>query len=265
MLKEKLFILDSLFSHTQSTSLGNVPSNFDWVWSVNEDLIIMTDSHVDSVGSIKSKRKIAWLIESPLIMGKSYNFVKNNSDKFEKIFTFSREILETTSNSELVPIGGCWISENQRVIHPKNKNVSIISSQKNYLQGHILRHNVIKNTTGVDVYGRGYNEISNKIIGLKDYKFSIVIENAKVDYYFTEKLIDCFITGTIPIYWGCPSIGDFFDINGIITFDTVDELNVILNSIDGEYEKRIKSIKTNYELSKKYLIADDIIYEKLKN
>ena len=73
------------------------------------------------------------------------------------------------------------------------------------------------------------------------------------------------MTGTIPIYWGCPSIGDFFDINGIITFNTIDELNIILNSIDGEYEKRIKYININYELSKKYLIADDIIYKKLKN
>ena len=50
------------------------------------------------------------------------------------------------------------------------------------------------------VFGRGYDPIEFKIDGLKDYRFSVVIENCKRDYWFTEKLIDCFVTGTIPIY-----------------------------------------------------------------
>jgi hypothetical protein len=77
-------------------------------------------------------------------------------------------------------------------------------------------------------------------------------------------LIDCFITGTIPIYWGCPSIGNFFDSGGIITFDSLEQLDGIINNLDGEYEKRIESVKRNFDLCKKYLVADDIIYEKIK-
>ena len=64
-----------------------------------------------------------------------------------------------------------------------------------------------------------------------DYRFSIVIENCKRDYWFTEKLIDCLRTGTIPIYWGCPSIGDFFDIRGFILFDDINDLENILNNL----------------------------------
>ena len=177
---------------------------------------------------------------------------------------FLRVTLDTVKNSDLVPIGGCWIPETERIIHKKNKIISIISSNKTFLTGHKLRHEVISKIPKLDVYGRGYKEIPTKLDGLKDYKFSIAIENDKVDYYFTEKIIDCFITGTIPIYWGCPSIGNFFDINGILTFNTIDELNDIINNLDNEYEKRFESVKTNFELSKKYLIADDIIYKKLK-
>jgi hypothetical protein len=72
------------------------------------------------------------------------------------------------------------------------------------------------------------------------------MENCKKDYYFTEKLIDCFRTKTIPIYWGCPSIGTFFDVNGILTFNTVEELKSILLNLTNEYYySKIKSIEFN--------------------
>jgi hypothetical protein len=73
------------------------------------------------------------------------------------------------------------------------------------------------------------------------------------------------MTGTIPIYYGCPSICDFFDDYGIITFDSISELKKIISELSADdYDKRINSIKKNYEEAKKYLVADDIIYEKIK-
>lgn len=265
MLKDKLYILDNIFSHAKSSSLDNIPTKFDWVWSIDPNMTVLTDNHVHMVDRVPTKRKIAWLVESPSYMKNPNDFVKFNHWKFDKIFTCNREILDSVKNSILVPIGGCWISEPDRVIHKKTKNISIISSNKTFLPGHKLRHEVISKISNIGVYGRGYNEIPTKLDGLRDYKFSIAIENDKIDYYFTEKLIDCFVTGTIPIYWGCPSIGDFFDINGILTFNTIEELENIINNLGDEYEKRFDSVIKNYELSKKYLIADDIIYEKLKN
>jgi hypothetical protein len=92
--------------------------------------------------------------------------------------------------------------------------------------------------------------------------FSIAMENCKKDFYFTEKLIDCFRTKTIPIYWGCPSIGNFFDINGMITFNTVAELNTILSKITNEYYySKIESIENNYKKSFEY----DTFFNNFKN
>lgn len=35
--------------------------------------------------------------------------------------------------------------------------------------------------------------------------------------YFTEKLLDCFLLRTVPIYWGCPNLADFgFDDAGVV-------------------------------------------------
>ena len=98
--------------------------------------------------------------------------------------------------------------------------------------------------------------ISNqKILGLKDYMFSIVIENCKEDYYFTEKLVDCFLTGTIPIYYGCPSIHKFFNGNGILSFTTVDECIQILNTLsDKIYNKLLPYVKENFEIAKRYTL-----------
>ena len=73
------------------------------------------------------------------------------------------------------------------------------------------------------------------------------------------------MTGTIPIYWGCPSIGDFFDINGILTFDTIEDLDNLLNTITPElYYSKMDSIINNFELSKKYVLSEDWIYENTK-
>jgi hypothetical protein len=113
--------------------------------------------------------------------------------------------------------------------------------------------------------GRGYKIYNNKVDMLKDYMFSIVIENEKINSLFTEKLIDCFLTGTIPIYYGCEKICEFFDTKGIIVFNTLKELEDIINKITIEdYNQKIDFVKKNFELAKNYTIADNIIFEKLK-
>jgi hypothetical protein len=92
--------------------------------------------------------------------------------------------------------------------------------------------------------------------------FSITVENCQQDYYFSEKLIDTILTGTIPIYWGCPSIGDFFDIDGLIVFNTLDELENILDNISPElYFEKINVIHKNFEIAKKYTLSENWIYE----
>lgn len=264
-MNRKLHIYDSLFGHANSTSLHNKPKNFEWERSHNPDLIFLSDSHLHLVNQISSKKKIAWLIETPFLCASQYQFIISNHNKFHKVFTHNKNVLQKIPNGELLPIGGCWINNEDQKIYSKNKNVSIIASGKNSFTGHRLRHEIISKVTNIDVFGFAYNKLDNKIDGLKDYRFSITVENAKEDYYFTEKLIDCFVTGTIPIYWGCPSIGNFFDTNGIITFNTVGELQEILNNLEGVYESKIDSVKTNFNLAMTYRVGDDLVYEKIKN
>lgn len=264
MLKDKLYINDKMFSHAKSSSWYNEPTLFDWVRKNDEEHLVFTDFSLNDVDIFNNKKKYAWIIESPVITPSAYDFIKNNYYKFDLIFTFSKELLNISKKFILIPYGGCWIDTEDRKVHEKKKDVSIILSSKQTTEGHKLRHTILQRYPSIDSYGFT-NPIDKKITALKDYRFSLVIENCKQDYYFTEKLIDSFITGTIPIYWGCPSIGDFFDTDGMIIFDTIEELDVIMSNLNEElYNSKLESIKYNFEKSKKYLIADDIIYKKIK-
>jgi hypothetical protein len=111
------------------------------------------------------------------------------------------------------------------------------------------------------IFGKAFEPLENKIDGLKDYRFSLAIENCRSDYYFTEKLIDCFATGTVPIYWGCPGIGRFFDHSGILSFTTIRQLGKILDQLsDSLYKQLLPAIEKNFVLAQSSRIVEQRIY-----
>lgn len=75
----------------------------------------------------------------------------------------------------------------------------------------------------------------NKINTLKSYKFSICYENvANSPGYITEKLFDCFVAGTVPIYWGANNIDLYVPEETYIkrsNFRNEKEMNNFLKSI----------------------------------
>jgi hypothetical protein len=95
----------------------------------------------------------------------------------------------------------------------KTKLLSIIVSGKQGTHGHMWR-TVVANALKaefndlVDVYGFGSNPISDKRTALDPYIFSLVIENSDSPFYATEKIVDCLIAWTIPIYSGSGNVDD---------------------------------------------------------
>jgi len=266
-MKKDVKIVDNMFAHAKYSTDNQDSKYINWVRGdyKHNDTVFYTDNSMKISLQQTVKRKFGWLLESPAVTTNSYDWIKTNYNNFENVFTHNKQLLELNEKFKFAPTGGCWIFPNEQKIHPKTKNISIIASSKNYLPGHKLRHEVIKKYPFIDVYGRGYKVIDNKLEGLKDYRFSVAIENTKEDYYFTEKLIDCFMTGTIPIYWGCPSIGDFFNIKGMITFDDVGDDGRILylkEFAEDVYNDMLPYIKENFEKAKEYIMSEDYIWEK---
>jgi hypothetical protein len=269
-MKKTIKIFDSNFSHAEYTTDYQKSKYIDWTREITStqdtnELLFFTDKFLSHSESINSTNKVAMLMEPIAIYPPSYDYILNNFKNFKNILTYDKKILDTCDNSIFYPHCGCWIKEEDQKIYQKTKIISIVASDKTQTEGHRLRHSSInflkEHNLNLDVYGRGYNPVDYKLDALKDYAFSLIIENSRSDYYFTEKLIDSFMTGTVPIYWGCPSIGDFFNLEGMIIFNDIEDLLSKLDLISIEqYNSMIPAIKENFERSKDFLIAEDWIY-----
>jgi hypothetical protein len=77
--------------------------------------------------------------------------------------------------------------------------------------------------------------VKDKFSTLKEYQFAICYENGRdIPGYITEKIMDCFFAGCIPIYWGANNIADFIP-RGIFIdrrdFKSVAELYLFLKNL----------------------------------
>jgi len=72
----------------------------------------------------------------------------------------------------------------------------------------------VENNTGSRCPGdHGAGEFCDYI---SDYKFMICFENNSTKHYLTEKLLNAYNCGTIPIYWGCPNVFDYINPSAIL-------------------------------------------------
>lgn len=146
--------------------------------------------------------------------------------------------------------------EKEEVID-KTKLISIITSNKTLTLGHKNRVRFLEQIchefpNQIDIFGAGFSPIQDKYDGLARYKYSIVIENSSYEDYWTEKLADCFLTETYPIYYGCPNIHDYFPHGSltIINIENVEEAIATIKSVikSNEYEKSIELIRKSKNL-----------------
>ena len=182
--------------------------------------------------------------------------------------TWEKEILSSCPNAKLFPYGTTWIKDFE---FPEQKEycITTLVGGKHQCTGHRLRHLIPEKSkliTSIPIHL--YNSVNTSFTQLPELKqmksnlwknelfysqFHIVIENVTSDNWFTEKLIDCFQTKTIPIYIGCDNIGDYFDLRGIFHVKTLDEMVDVCNTITPEtYQNMLEYVNINYEKSMNY-------------
>lgn len=183
----------------------------------------------------------------------NHDWLKQNYDKFSHIFCWETDIL-CLPNAKLFPFGTSWVNPNRE--YAKEFGVSHICSSKGQLPGHKLRQqafDLINSVSYKKLNIRTPPRIDSKEIIFDGYQYSVIIENVKKNNWFTEKLIDCLITKTIPIYYGAPNIEMFFRSSYFLNFNTIDELKRILNNMTPEYYYRnLKNIEYNRVLALQY-------------
>jgi hypothetical protein len=99
-----------------------------------------------------------------------------------------------------------------------NKRARAFFQNDLYAERVTALHEILEASSGTvpDVYGLGWAGIptsmgsaGDKLQTLSRYLFNLCFENYRAEGYVTEKIIDCFYAGTIPVYLGAPDISTY--------------------------------------------------------
>jgi hypothetical protein len=129
----------------------------------------------------------------------------------------------------------------------------------NYLIKEKLLKKILESDLNCDIYGRGWDIQDSrykgapalKVDGLRDYKYSIAIDNAREKYYLSEKLFDCFLNNCVPIYYGCSTAHEAYDSRSFAIFfpereDVIGELEKHISFPAEPYHKYVLESKRKY-------------------
>lgn len=113
-----------------------------------------------------------------------------------------------------------------------DKVLSVVVSEKNFDEGHILRLNFIRKLDNLSkegklpfdlhIYGtkknfhnyKGTLPPSKKDEGIFPYKYHFNAENNSIYNYVTEKFTDAILGECFLFYWGCPNIEEYYPTSG---------------------------------------------------
>lgn len=247
----------------------------DSFWMKNIPLPVVRDIKlvIDKKQIPDSGYKIFYACEPYVITRpeKILEWIIENHKSFDLVLTHDTRIL-TCPNA----VKFCWtstlINSNETFNFNKKFQVSFICGGKLMCGGHWIRRWVWERQSLIKIPKRCFystqvkgnlpifpgNEAlprDSKYPAFEDSMFHIAMENSEIENYFSEKLIDCFIANVVPIYLGCPNIGDFFDVRGIIIVKTVQDIfNIVNNLTENDYYSRIEYLEKNKIASLKYPI-----------
>lgn len=177
--------------------------------------------------------------------------------RFFRVLASNHGLLAAVPNGERYLFGSTWVPDWTDVDVRKTRMLSLIASSKTFFEGHRLRHLLIDGlkTAGaeVDILGRGYAPFEKKSDGLAPYRYSVIIENVREPGYFTEKLIDCLLCETVPIYWGAQDIAEIFDPRGMIICQSLEDISAAIEAISEEgYRSRLEFVAKNKDKAALY-------------
>jgi hypothetical protein len=197
------------------------------------------------------------------------------TDYYSFVFTYHQEVLDNNPKAKLFLGMTTWIDPNQK--YEKKFAVSTLVGGKNdrRFKGYSLRHELWERQSKITMPKDFYlssacryekADYKNNLV-LGDYKsvmfdcmFHIAIENVYLRNCFSEKIIDCFLTRTIPVHFGTPNIGDFFDEEGIIKVRDVNQIITICNKLTPDFYRGLSSvIEENYNRALIYSNYDKLL------
>lgn len=225
-------------------------------------------------------KRYGMFVEPETLVPEDYNLFDQNKGlekDFDLIFTHTERFLDKFDNARLFSIcATVWnflsdengnMPDNWQEL--KTNNISILSSDKIMCPLHKFRLELAKKCKKeglADTFGTfDGGQFVHVAKTLNNYRYSIAVENEISAYWFTEKILNCFASMTIPVYIGATKIDKFFNPDGIIRikesdFDNIDK--ILKNCTEEEYFNRSSAIIENYNRAKEYYNSGDLLYTK---
>ena len=252
---------------------------------------IDVDFYVDTKEYHPNTNKKIYIQSEPGNISGCYDYLKDHSHLYDFIFCYDPSRLQK-SNVYKRTAGHTWIESafyKSINITTKKYAISNITGWKTGCLGYYFRHLLYQNQQAfrqfpITFYRSSSHIIipeitvnpiipkepnSSKYILFENYQYHIVIENTRETNCFSEKLIDCLITKTIPIYYGCENIGEYFDTTGWIIL--TDEQNFVQNLYnqlhklnESYYINHLEIIEKNYQTAIQYSNAETNMLALLK-
>jgi hypothetical protein len=271
---------------------ANVNSNFGMSLNYDFDSSMPIDIWVDNFQNLDNPtieqfeasagrrllKKFFVQIEPNEIMGLNKRII-DNWNRFDYVLTYEQEVLDAIPNGVLFEYGTKWIHLDEYDLNkPKEFSVSTVCGHKTITENHKIRQKLWYKQNKISIpkkfflsrLGGVENFGNNPILGerkepLFDSMFHICIENVSKQNFFTEKLIDCLLCKTIPIYIGCPNIVEYFDVNGIIIVNSFNEAIEKCNELTPEfYESKKDVIEINRRLAMNWVDYNERLINKIK-
>jgi hypothetical protein len=201
---------------------------------------------------------LKWLMEPTINDRITHRFTHSHSRVFDLVYAHNastEDPREVHKAPMIPPHVKVWPPE--MLLARKSKLVSAIGSREAALPLHRIRTALLDNLEAesgskVEVYGKDRRYIDAKSDGLETYMYSIAIENSTTPSYWTEKISDCFLSMTVPIYLGATNIEDYFPEGSFISLGLESlhqDLQEVLSQISAEdYASRIEALLTARQL-----------------
>jgi len=205
-----------------------------------------------------TKKKMLFFSEPIGIRPHGFALLENEDFKsgFDYIGTCHRRFCDGKKIVELNPSVGVAINDCFSI--EKTKIASMIFSNKTYSTGHKIRFHLANKfafNEKISKYGDMFgNRIDLKDESLSGYRFHFAIENCSEAGYYSEKINDCFYSGTIPIYYGDPEIGRIYNTDGIIFLHDFNEEMMT----EKFYDSKRKAIEENYSTVKEIIKTNNM-------
>lgn len=198
------------------------------------------------------------IVEPAAIHARHMRLARIFSRRFACILTCNPDLLRRIPNSGFLALGTSWVKNWQTLDLTKTEHMSLIASNKRDQVGHRLRHDVAAwaqdAQPDVTLMGRAFRPFDEKSEGLAPFRYSVIIENVREPSYFTEKLIDAMLCKTVPIYWGAPDIGSYFNADGLIQCSDLEALrSAISDASEADYATRLEALAENQARAADYI------------